>query len=609
MRTRLLRILALIAMLVPLSMGVAAPAHADDDDNDVKSSWRIPEYTVVADTNADGTTRVKLDLAFDFAKDPGHGPFVTLPERMRVPNNPDQWRELPVKLESVTSSTGANTATMVKHENGHTVVRVGTKGKKFTGVQRYTITYTVRGIVQPGVDGADQLNWNALGPAWEVPVQKATATVTGPAAPQRTACFTGKDFRTPCQARVEDGKATFTVDNPGKKVGMQVVAAYPVGSFTPAAAPTFTKRYHLGNMFPLTPATGGATALFSAIALALVARRVRTKGRDEVYAGLTPGLSPTAGAETATKAAGRRTPVAVAFQPPKGARPGEIGTLIDGSADDKDVTATIIDLAVRGHLKIESHDKDDWTMSRRANGEPLLPYEKLVVDTLFQHGDQVTSADLRDPAYAPLMKDTPDQMYEHVTNARGWFAKNPKMARAGAVFLGMVLIAGGVALGFGLALFGWGLLGIAPVLAGVGVLATAAKMATRTAEGSAVQAQALGFRQYLTTAEADQIRFEEGVDIFSRYLPYAIMFGVAERWVKVFQELEAKGMYHPDTDWYVSPMGYYGFASMAGSMDALTSSMTDSLNSSVQALNESQAGSGSGFSGGGGFGGGGGGGW
>ena len=62
-------------------------------------------------------------------------------------------------------------------------------------------------------------------------------------------------------------------------------------------------------------------------------------------------------------------------------------------------------------------------------------------------------------------------------------------------------------------------------------------MASRTAEGSAVLAQARGFEQYLKTAEANQIRWEEAQDIFSRYLPYAIVFGVAERWAEVFQEV------------------------------------------------------------------------
>src|SRR6185295_19087769 len=63
------------------------------------------------------------------------------------------------------------------------------------------------------------------------------------------------------------------------------------------------------------------------------------------------------------------------------------------------------------------------------------------------------------------------------------------------------------------------------------------RMAARTADGSAVLAQSLGFKRYLVTAEARQIRFEEAQDIFSRYLPYAIVFGVADRWAGTFSEV------------------------------------------------------------------------
>ena len=132
------------------------------------------------------------------------------------------------------------------------------------------------------------------------------------------------------------------------------------------------------------------------------------------------------------------------------------------------------------------------------------------------------------------------------------------------------------------------------------------RMASRTADGSAVLAQSLGFRQYLVTAEANQIRFEEGIDVFSRYLPYAIMFGVAERWTKEFAQLAEQGRYAFNPYWYIG-YGYgYGFNyhTFASSMDSLASTMSSSMQHATAATS-----GGSGFSGGGGFGGGGGGGW
>lgn len=57
-----------------------------------------------------------------------------------------------------------------------------------------------------------------------------------------------------------------------------------------------------------------------------------------------------------------------------------------------------------------------------------------------------------------------------------------------------------------------------------------------TAEGYAARVQALGFKQYLATAEAAQLKFEAGIERFGRYLPYAMVFGVVDHWRTVFAD-------------------------------------------------------------------------
>ena len=92
----------------------------------------------------------------------------------------------------------------------------------------------------------------------------------------------------------------------------------------------------------------------------------------------------------------------------------------------------------------------------------------------------------------------------------------------------------------------------------------------RTAEGRAVCDQVEGFKTYLATAEADQLRFEEGEDIFSKYLPWAIIFELADRWAKICGDLVAMGRLPNATPyWYV---GNYHMAAFNTSF--LTSSLT-----------------------------------
>ena len=45
--------------------------------------------------------------------------------------------------------------------------------------------------------------------------------------------------------------------------------------------------------------------------------------------------------------------VAPQYEPPKGICPAEAGTLIDDAIHPRDITSTIVDLAVRGYIKIE----------------------------------------------------------------------------------------------------------------------------------------------------------------------------------------------------------------------------------------------------------------
>lgn len=593
--------LALAALLVL----PAGPAVADDDH----PSWRIAGYDVTATVAAQGgVAEVQLDLAFDFGSDPGRGPYLTMPLRQEDGRDPDRWRLLGVVVSGVTSPTGANTEVQTQEEDGNLLIRIGNENQFFTGVQRYRIGLAVSGLVAPAdetTSGMDEFNWSVVGPGWTVPIDQVTASITGPADVERTACFTGGGYTDPCDSAASTGPtATFAQSRLEAEQPLQIVAGFPAGTFRGAES-QYAKRYHPGNMFPVTPVTGGITGILTVLGLGWLFRRTRRGGRDQVYLGLTPGLTPAAGQQAAIGEGTARAPVAVQFTPPANARPGELGVLTDHTADNTDLTATMIDLAVRGYLRIEQTGKKEWTFTRLAGDDGLVEYEQRLFDGLFQRGSVVTTKQLKNEAYAQVLSDTRSRLYTRVTKELRWFTRNPSLVRGLAIAGGVGLILAGVGLGIGLGFVGFGLVGLAAVIVGIGVLIANNRFGARTADGSAVLAQTKGFELYLSTAEADQIRFEEGIDVFSRYLPYAIIFGVAERWTRIFAQLEAEGRYTRTGSWYVG----YGnsvmlSSSFASSMDSLASQMTSSLQSATAASS-----GGSGFSGGGGFGGGGGGGW
>jgi len=590
---------SMLVLLLSFGWLAAVPtvAHAEESDD------RITEYKVVATFDSTGTAAVQLNLSVDFGDTEGHGPYLVFPLRQAIEGDLDHWRMVDVKVGQVTSPSGADPTLATEESDGNLVIRVGSEGRTFTGVQTYQVNYTVSGLIaaNQSQSGLDEVNWNAVGSDWKVPIDHVEVTLVGPTDVTRTACFSGSLYDTTCPSAHTATAATFSAEGLEPGNGMQVVAGFPAGTFTDVE-PRYTKRYTVQNMFPANPYTVSVTALLSVLGLGLLIKR--TRRRDEVFVGLTPGVVPAPGQQATVGAADGDAPVAVAFTPPKEVRPGEAGTLLDNVADDRDVTATIVDLAVRNQIQITQTAPKEWTFVRRFNAEDqLADYEEELLDRLFAGSNRVTTEDLRDESYAGMLTEVRGNLYRRVVDLQ-WYQANPSHVRAAAIGGGIALIVVGAGLGFLAGFLGWGLIGLAGVIVGAGVLVRNNHFGRRTATGSAVLAQTKGFELYLTTAEADQIKFEEGIDVFSRYLPYAIVFGVAERWTKIFQELADQGRYTFNPYWYAG----YGFAPRLDQLGSSLSALGSTMSSSLQAATAATSG-GSGFSGGGGFGGGGGGTW
>jgi len=133
-----------------------------------------------------------------------------------------------------------------------------------------------------------------------------------------------------------------------------------------------------------------------------------------------------------------------------------------------------------------------------------------------------------------------------------------------------------------------------------------------TLKGRGVLDRLEGFRAYLGAAEEDRMerlqRPDRTLELFERYLPYAIALGVENEWAARFEDALASG---GEAGGGSSTPAWYGTTADVGGPGALSGALGGSLASSLSASSASPSGGGSsggGFSGGGG-GGGGGGGW
>jgi uncharacterized membrane protein len=115
-----------------------------------------------------------------------------------------------------------------------------------------------------------------------------------------------------------------------------------------------------------------------------------------------------------------------------------------------------------------------------------------------------------------------------------------------------------------------------------------------------------GFRRFIEESEKERAQFAERKNLFSEYLPYAIVFGATEKWARAFEGLAGEP---PDTSsWYRSsvPFQYLAFSQAVDGFTVATSGTLTSTPPSTSGSSGFSGGGGGGFSGGGGGGGGGG---
>ncbi|MFR9778511.1 DUF2207 domain-containing protein [Micromonospora sp. MS34] len=597
-------VLTAVTVLLALLSG-ARPAAAAPGD----TSESISAYDVRMDVHADGSVRVTETIRYDFAHEFRHGIFRRIPVRFRYDDTRD--RVYPISGLQVTRDGEAEP---VQHtsEQQDDVLRVGDPDLVVSGTHTYVIEYTVRGALNTFPDRAE-LYWNAVGTEWNIPIQRATARVTGPVT-ERTACYAGPmGSREPCAGRtVTDGAAVFRQDGIGDGTGLTVVAAFPRDA-VPGAGPILTKRRTLGTMFLATPATvgGGLATGLLAVASALLAGWLFGRDRRDREGGRR-GLP-------------RRAATATQTEPPDGIRPGQAGALLDKRADVVHVTATIIDLAVRGYLKI-SETSDNWRLTKLKKADStLLRYERSLFNALFGGRDEVWLTHLKYKFRASLDR-VRDLLYDDLVKQR-WYGRSPRRTRRRARLVAVAVLLAAVATTVVLGLtVNAGLIGLGLVAGALALLVVAGRFPARTARGSELADRVRAFRSHL--AESGPSGTEDDLETFSRYLPYAMAFRLVQRWTATFADLAAAPPAHSHRDgrrarrpglyWYRGRSGWT-MAAMAGSIDRFTSTTTSTVTATTppsasgsSGSSGSSSGSSSGFSGGysgGGGGGGGGGSW
>lgn len=504
----------IILFAVMATLIVANPARAADLE------FKSFEATVIV--NNDASIDVAETITANFLA-PRHGIYRYIPERYRQTDG----SLVKMSIDEIAATIDGQIIPFQEPLIGdERQIKIGDPDKTITGQHVMILKYHVQVAVNFFADH-DELYWNITGNKSDAPFQTVTAKVKWPAGASADKitlrCLTGAAGSTAadCTQSAADGVATFTAND-----FLTVVVGWPTGIVTKPA--NYDQLRAVTTPFHPERGFFGIWLIVNVVLLAVFSWFVYQfwvkRGRDP---------------------RGKDTIIAQ-YDPPAGLTPGEMGVVIDERANHQDIIATLVDLAVRGYLSITEiatpkmlglGKSKDYRLDRLkpSSAVELRGHERDLMENLFSAGDQVKLSDLKG-TFATAITKIKNDLYSQVASG-GYFVTNPQSARIKILMLG-ILITG---LGVGLAMFGiW-------VLAIVGlVLAVfSGTFPKRTTVGVEARWQAEGFKLFLSTAERYRLQWQEKEKIFERFLPYAMAFGVAEKWTKVFA-----GLNQPPPDWY-----------------------------------------------------------
>lgn len=573
--THHIRLILCTALLLVLAV---ATAHAE--------YFTIDRFHSRIVVNEDASIDVTESIGVTFHRS-RHGIYRDIPYKYRT--DLGQTMRMPIEVISVTDGRSREWPTQVSHTGNVVHIRIGDPDIYVDGPQEYVITYRVENALL-FFDDHDELYWNVTGDEWEAEITEASAEIRLPQSADSNdftyGCYTGRrgSTETDCHWGAQVDGATFWADHPlHQREGFTIALGWPKGIVKePSAWQRFLWRIDVKDNWPL---------VVPLLAMIIMFRLWWTRGRDPKV----------------------REATTVQYDPPqyngKPITPAETGSLIDERLDPRDITASVISLAVKGYLEIEESEQTilifkstDYKLTKRKDADADLgEFEFKLHRALFKDGSSsIMVSELKNKFYRnlPTLKSSVQSMLMN----KKYFTANPDRVRQKYVLYGFLT---GIATFLAGMVTGSASFPLVPIIAaalsaGI-VIMFGGVMPAKTKAGALALSHLRGFQEFMERVEKDHIERMKEKDVFYRYLPYAIALEVADQWSKAFE-----GLYNEPPNWYRSSHGFAHFSTsaFAHSVTAATSSIGSAMYSAPRSSGTSGGGGGS--SGGGGGGGGGG---
>jgi uncharacterized membrane protein YgcG len=592
-------------LIILIVLGIFIPGFSFA--RDYVSDWYIKDFQSEIIVNKDSSLIITEMITADCGNLPDkHGIFRILPTQIKITDGSIIYN--PVELISITDFfDNPIKYTAIRSAIDHTITwKIGDPNITVTGENYYKIRYTVKNAIRFNNLGFDELYWNLNGNFWDIQTDNFQAMIffsqeiseENSAVEYYTGALGSKEKNLADYEWSKNILHFWSTQTIPTRQGITVSVTLPKNIFTPYRL-TFSDKYgdYLGwlNIWYLLPV------------LVFVFCFVFWKkyGRD-------PHLHKT---------------IIPEFEIPEKLTPMEMGMLMsNGRLNGKFISATIINLAVKGFISIEEIEKNkflfidkDFKIKRINYGkeEGLDSVELKVLDSIFSIGTimgavelfkkivnrnkTVIEEDINSLAKSEVLLSSLKKTFYKFLSEIGKLANDNLTTKGLITKKSLSFQATFMIIGSFIVCLGAGFHFIPLVISGIIPIVFSFIMPKRTLKGAELLWRIKGFKLYMETAEKYRQRFYEKENIFEKLLPYAIVFGITKEWVKKMQDIYGEDYFQTHIPaWYIG-------ASLAGfDADSFSSAMS-SLSSSISS-NVGSA-SGAGGAGGAGGGGGGGGGW
>lgn len=489
------------------------------------------------------------------------------------------------------------------------VIRIGDPSVEIEDEHEYTIRYRVAGVLEPGTTGEPtQFYWNVVPGGWTMPIAHTAVAVTLPVpSSDQVQCAVGVGTPSGCDVQGA-GTRHLRVETGPLPERTPVTIKAGLDMATPPA----------GHARWWTQPWDGVLGRWS---------RDTAAGALGVVALLTAGAG-FAGWRKRRQVVERHPRFPVMYAPPEGIGPAQAAYIVDESVSRSQFVATLLYLAQQSVITLGSKD-GVWEIG---SGPASLTSVDEVSRKAISRLPVVAGKPVKLTGEVGTGKQLQTAETEFLAAPKTWAREHGLMDEVHGVgktgtFAVLALIAAFAIAAFGFTMSVLCLIPLAFALPALGVIRSGAST-RRTAKARRLWSEAGGFKRMLSTPSSQQrFDFSARKDLYTAYIPWAVAFGVADKWAEKYRHETGEtppipayigGTSEERQAWLNSDQGgsigtavEASFAAAVGSaIGAYMASIAPPPSSSSSSGSSwSSSSSGGGFSGGGGGGGGGGGSW